>query len=351
MTSQPIIDSHIHLWPAETANEEGHVWMTPGMPLAKPHLLQDYHLASSNTPSDSHFPTQVTGVVYIETDVRYDAPSSSDDVATWARGPLDEILFCRRIVEGQHGAQDSRTLLGIVPWAPVDQPTSTLEEYLTLAKDMAGPQAWPRVKGFRFLLQAIPERERFERLVFSDAFVDNLKLLGRRGFSFDVGVDQHSAGIWQLEAMAAAMERAHRDVPEEEKVVFVVNHLCKPDFAAYPHGFEPWAAAVEKMAKLSRTYMKLSGAFSELPPGLSFTETIVDSIAKWVRHVFAVFGAQRVMFGSDWPVCNVSGPKGEASWPVWKDVVHLLMTGNMALNDREQRSVWYRTAAEAYRLT
>lgn len=80
-----IIDSHVHLWPQETANEEGHVWMTPGMPLAKPHLIEDYCKVSDSS---------VKGIVYVETDVRYESPWNSD-VATWAKGPLDEIDFLR----------------------------------------------------------------------------------------------------------------------------------------------------------------------------------------------------------------------------------------------------------------
>ena len=81
----PIIDSHIHLWPGKTANEEGHAWMTPGMPLAKPHMLEDYCKAAQSP---------VKGVVYVETDVRYQSPDGRD-VATWAKGPLDEIDFLR----------------------------------------------------------------------------------------------------------------------------------------------------------------------------------------------------------------------------------------------------------------
>jgi len=80
-----IIDSHIHLWPQETCNEASHAWMTPGMPLVKPHLLEDYHAAAGGS---------VKGAVYVETDVQYGSPSQGD-VATWAKGPLDEILFLR----------------------------------------------------------------------------------------------------------------------------------------------------------------------------------------------------------------------------------------------------------------
>ena len=56
-----------------------------------------------------------------------DSPDSGV-LATWAKGPLDEILFLRSIVEGKYGEQDSKLLLGLVPWAPIDQPTAVFDE-------------------------------------------------------------------------------------------------------------------------------------------------------------------------------------------------------------------------------
>ncbi|KAI6899808.1 hypothetical protein KC318_g14463 [Hortaea werneckii] len=349
MSPPKIIDSHIHLWPQETSNEQGHAWMAPGMPLAKPHLLKNYQKASKH-PGGQEEDTDVQGVVYIETDVRYDSPESGD-LATWAKGPLDEILFLRSIVEGKYGEQDSKMLLGLVPWAPIDQLTSVFDEYLTLAKDMAGPVAWPRIKGFRYLLQAMTDPPTFEKVVFGDHFIANLKLLGKRGLSFDIGVDQRSGGTWQLQAVAEAMEMAHDGVPKNEKVTFVINHLCKPEFSIESESFQQWRVAVERLAKLSRTYMKLSGAFSELPEGLTSSEQISVRSKPWVAHVLSVFSPQRVMFGSDWPVCNVNGPAAEASWPIWKEVVQLLLNdAELSLSESDIQSIWSGTAVEAYRL-
>ncbi|KAI6810977.1 hypothetical protein KC340_g11450 [Hortaea werneckii] len=349
MSRPTIIDSHIHLWPQETSNEQGHAWMTLGMPLAKPHLLKDYQRASKITDGQEAN-VEVRGVVYIETDVRYDSPGSGD-LATWAKGPLDEILFLRSIVEGKYGEQDSKMLLGLVPWAPIDQPTSVFDEYLTLAKDMAGPVAWPRIKGFRYLLQAMTDPTTFEKVVFGDNFIANLKLLGKRGLSFDIGVDQRSGGTWQLQAVAKAMEMAHDSVPENERVTFVINHLCKPEFSIESESFQQWRVAVERLAKLSRTFMKLSGAFSELPEGLTSPEQIAGRIKPWVAHVLKVFSSKRVMFGSDWPVCNVKGPAAEASWPIWKEIVQLLLNdAELSLSENDVQSIWSGTAVEAYRL-
>ncbi|KAK3723161.1 L-rhamnono-gamma-lactonase [Vermiconidia calcicola] len=349
MPKRVVVDSHIHLWPEETANETGHAWMTPGMPLAMPHLLSDYYRASGQGYYSGDVDTRVSGVVYIETDVRYD--THSDDVATFVKGPLDEIAFLRRVVEGAYDERDSDMLLGIVPWAPMDRPPSVLKEYLRLAELRAGERAWARVKGFRFLLQSIHDQESFAQLVLSNDFISNLKELGKRRFSFDVGVDQRSGGIWQLELVARATQLAHQDVAEDEKVVFVINHLCKPNLTGERTEFEAWCKAVSDMAGCGETFMKLSGAFSELPPGLREIDDIVIHLRPWVAQVLKCFRPRRIMFGSDWPVCNVNGPRKQDSWAAWKDVVKLLFDDEeLGLSEVDKDWIWQGTARDAYRL-
>ncbi|KJX96038.1 hypothetical protein TI39_contig844g00030 [Zymoseptoria brevis] len=303
MAPTRIIDSHVHLWPESMSNEDGHAWMTPGMPLARQHILSDYYEASEqNGEHDTNI--IVEGMVYVETDVKYEKPSG--DLSAWAKGPLDEIRFLRAIVEGNYGERDSRMLLGIVAWAPMDQPPAVLEEWLVLAEQTAGPQTWARIKGFRFLLQAITDQVEFEKLVLGADFVKNLKILGRKGFSFDVGVDQNSGGVWQLEAISKAMKRAHEDISEHEKVAFILNHFCKPDFASTGEAFDRWRAATESMSTFSKTYMKLSGAFSELPAGLQNVADVVSAMKPWYNHIFELFGPRRILFGSDWPAAQNS---------------------------------------------
>jgi L-rhamnono-1,4-lactonase len=350
MAKQRAIDSHIHLWPPETCNSQGHAWMTEGNPLATPHLLADYLKAAGQTDHSSD--VEVEGVVYVETDVRYDPPTSSEDVAVWAKGPLDEIGFVRRIVDGEYGDRESNLLLGAVMWAPLSQSPQKFKEYLRFGEERAGPDCWALIKGFRFLLQFITDQGEFERLVLGDNFQSNLKELGRRKFSFDVGVDQRSGGIWQLELVAQAMERAHEGVAEDDKVIFVLDHLCKPAFAESGASFDRWAAAIGRMAKLSKTYIKLSGAFSELPSDLSRVDEIASYMRPWVEHVIQQFGPQRVMFGSDWPVCNVSGPSKGGSWVDWKQVVvSLLSDDSHRLSPPMQERIWRTTARAAYRLS
>ncbi|KAF2716911.1 hypothetical protein K431DRAFT_256512 [Polychaeton citri CBS 116435] len=324
--------------------------MTPGMPLAKRHILSDYHRIS-NRLQQLHPDEQLDGIIYVETDRRYDVRCIGD-LSTWAYGPLDEIKFLRSIVETESG---SNTLAGIVIWAPMHRKPAVLSEWLSLAKRIAGPKTWHRIKGCRFLLQAILTRDDFERLVLSEAFVTNLRLLGQKGYSFDVGIDQRSAGAWQLEIMARAMKAAHTGVPEGQRVVFILNHLCKPDFASHGPERDKWVRGMAALSSIERTYVKLSGAFSELSNSIDGSQRSAVDVAAWIKdwaaHVFSCFGVDRIMFGSDWPICNLKGPRSEDSWVVWKEVVETLLGDpDFGLDETARQAVWQTTAVKAYRL-
>lgn len=101
--------------------------------------------------------------------------------------------------------------------------------------------------------------------------------------------------------------------------------------------------------------MKLSGLFSEMqnqnPESsgriLPATE-IADLVRPWVKHIFACFGPTRIMFGSDWPVCDLKGP-GKESWLHWQEVVELILQ-ELKLTPEERDRIWFGTAVEAYRL-
>lgn len=222
-----MIDSHIHLWPESAANSAGHGWMNDGDMLAKQHIVSDYLHAAKQDSKHEH-PPRVRGVVYIETDRRLDE-ATDRKLHDWARQPIEEIRFLRSVVENKYGAKDSQLLLGLIPWAPLNQGVSVFEDWLEHAKQIAGPETWARVKGFRFLLQGITDRKEFEGLVFSRDFISILKSFrgNGRNYSFDVGIDQHFGGVWQLEAFAKVIEQVQSEADENDKVVFVLSESRK----------------------------------------------------------------------------------------------------------------------------
>lgn len=138
--------------------------------------------------------------------------------------PLEELSFVRRIVTGSpkpedgHAATDAKHLLAAIPWAPVNLGPKKLEEYLAKAEETAGPETWAKVKGFRYLIQDKPNG-----IALEDDFIAGLQVLGKRGFVFDLGIDQHRRGRIQLDQAVEMIDRAHEGVEEDQKVVFIIS--------------------------------------------------------------------------------------------------------------------------------
>ncbi|KAF2808163.1 uncharacterized protein BDZ99DRAFT_445350 [Mytilinidion resinicola] len=393
-----LLDTHIHLWPTSACTSSSHTWMTPQAPpiphpLATRHGISDYNAAvTSSSPA-----AQPSAFIYVETDRALPTPSPPIDSSAaafsirralekWSAEPLDELRFLRRIVEGTpvgegdgFAAGEGDKLVGIVAWAPLHLAPRVFDLYVLLAREVAGPETWSRVVGFRYLLQGIRDERAFSRFVWEESWLSNLVGLGKAGtgprnsgWTFDVGVDMRSGGVWQLEKAAEMVERVRRieaaDVGNGGRgsVRFVLNHLCKPDLTLTDPASDPdaqrWCTAISRLARQQDTYMKLSGAFSEfgtITP--SPVEAIAERLRWWVRHVFGVFGPERIMFGSDWPVCNVNGPKrgeneskggknepkGGDSWGVWKEVVEKLME-DLEVGEEGRERVWWGTGCEVY---
>ena len=135
--------------------------------------------------------------------------------------------------------------------------------------------------------------------------------------------------------------------------------MCKPDYtitaqtAPSNPDFQRWKRCIQTFASYPSVYMKLSGGFSELSAegavDTSSPQKLVDRVSPWVDVVFEAFGPRRIMFGSDWPVCNVKGPEGESSWDVWRNVVEEVLS-RKGCTEEEKESVWSGTAKRAYRL-
>lgn len=115
----------------------------------------------------------------------------------------------------------------------------------------------------------------------------------------------------------------------------VLDHAGKPDIAG--GGFGSWAADLERLARDTPIYCKLSGLFTEAGARSSASE-----LAPYVAHVFTCFGPERVLWGSDWPVLNrVSG------YAQWLEVTQELLR---RLAPRHTDDVMANTARCFYRL-
>lgn len=216
----PILDTHIHLYPLSEAPTLA--WNNSSHPLWGQRSLTEY----KSTTASSH--DLLSGFIFLETDRSNDESDPSPE-GGW-KHPLAEVSFLARIAAGKpregegHEGKDAGLCKGIVPWAPVPAGAEVLGRYIESVKEVCerdGDKAtWAKVKGFRYLLQDKPEG-----VMLKDGFVEGVKLLGRKGLVFDVGVDLHRRGRGQLEEVVELVERAHRGVDEKEKTVFILSEL------------------------------------------------------------------------------------------------------------------------------
>jgi L-rhamnono-1,4-lactonase len=345
MSALPIIDSHIHLY---AASHIPHLSWTGDLPqghaLNRQNSVEQYRQATR-----THAPS-LRGFIFLETDRKSGLQNTA-----W-KDALEEISFLARIARDDpvpdegHGEGDAKLLLGIVPWAPVPAGPEAVASYIAQARQRVGDDQWHLVKGFRYLVQDKPRG-----VMLDPRFQGGLQYLGEHSFTFDLGVDARSGGLHQLEEACEMMDTLYSS---GSTVKIIVNHFCKPNLrlvaaeALEGHpDFVRWKRYIQRMAGHPHTYMKLSGLFSEFPEQEEGRPTEVSELVRrarpWVGAVFDVFTASRIMFGSDWPVCNVGGPGSMQSWDHWHCLVTAILDSR-GLTREEKAQVWSNTAIEAY---
>jgi L-fuconolactonase len=117
---------------------------------------------------------------------------------------------------------------------------------------------------------------------------------------------------------------------------FVLDHLGKPRIAA--GGLAEWRALLAPLARQPNVYAKLSGLVTEA----DWTKWTPADLRPYVLAAVDLFGPDRLMFGSDWPVCLLA-----ASYQQLVDALAAALDG---LTDAEQAGIWAGTAIRAYRL-
>jgi L-fuconolactonase len=176
------------------------------------------------------------------------------------------------------------------------------------------------VRGIRRLI----EIERIPSFCLEPDFLAALRLLPKHALTFDICV-KHTA-------MAYALELVKR-CPE---VSFVLDHIGKPDIK---NGLrEPWWSQIRELAKYPNVVCKVSGVITEADH-LKWTP---DQVKPYVAHVIDSFGFNRVMYGSDWTVSELSH-----TYPAWVGILDEVASG---ASDEELRNLYRNTAIRTYRL-
>ena len=212
------------------------------------------------------------------------------------------------------GLSDASSLIkGVVGWVPLAQ------EGPAIGRVLDRYDSRPRFKGVRHVLQAEPDA------YFADSgFNLALEEVARRGLTYDLLIFAR-----QLPAALALVDR-------HPSLRIVLDHVAKPVVQGTPP--REWGTHLYELARRPNVACKFSGVVTEVP-GWHWS---VDTVRPYFEVVLDAFGPERLMFGSDWPVCLVA-----ADYAGWLAAVE-----NFAapLAPDERDAIMGGTATTVYRL-
>jgi L-fuconolactonase len=274
------IDSHQHFWRIERRD---YGWLTPE---AHPGIARDF------LPADLE--PHLAGASIDKTILVQAAPAEA------------ETLFLLDL------AKNTEFVAGVVGWVDFDADDAP-SRVARLCAD-------PRMLGLRPMVQDIADSEWLLR----PGHARVIEAMQRGGLRFDALIKPR-----QLPALAEFVER----YPD---LAVVIDHGAKPAIVRSEIG--TWASCISYIANNSRAFCKLSGLATEAGPGWS-----ADTLKPYVDVLLRAFGAERLMWGSDWPVINEAGDY--AGWLAAAEA----LTAHLSNSDRA--SIFDGTAAAFYGVT
>ncbi|OWA37622.1 amidohydrolase [Saccharibacillus sp. O16] len=209
-------------------------------------------------------------------------------------------------------AANEPDIAGVVGWLDLEHPDFRMQ--------LAKLRQHPKFVGLRIMIQ---EMENPEQLL-APAFIQTLTWLAGEGLPIDLLVLSH-----QLPVLAKMLEQ----VPGLRGVV---DHLAKPPIASGQ--LEPWRSHLAKIAGYPGIYCKLSGMVTEAAANWAASD-----FRDYIEAALELFGAERILFGSDWPVCLLAAE--------YADTIELLMeTLHDRLSPAELDALFGGNAITFYRL-
>ena len=234
------IDSHQHFWTYDPAR---HGWIDDSMSVLKRDFL----------------PEELAGALHAN---KIDA-----SIAVQADQSEQETLFLLDL------AKRSRSIAGVVGW--IDLASPELDERLQFFSQ------FEKLCGFRHIVQSEPD----DRFMVRPDFTRGISRLQKFGFTYDILIYPRQ--------LPAAIELVGK-FPGQR---FVVDHLAKPEIKT--KNIAAWAKHLGDIARSMNVHCKLSGMVTEA----DWHHWTPADFDPYLDVVFEAFGADRLMFGSDWPVC------------------------------------------------
>ena len=256
-----------------------------------------------------------------------------EDNATLFRayGPADLAPFLTAagithtvLVQAAPSIEESEYMLGIADAAPhVAAVTGWVDfENSAHSQHLERLAAHPKFRGVRPMIQDIPD----DNWMLRDDIRWAFEAVTALNLRFEaLGLPRHIENFITLFGRHPGMK-------------VVIDHCMKPDIANHSSGgFNSWADGMARLAGETSAFCKLSGVITE-----AASSWTVDDLRPYVDHVISVFGADRVMWGSDWPVCRLAGEYAD-----WHSAAQALTAG---LGDSEKAAIYGQTANRFYDL-
>lgn len=231
---------------------------------------------------------------------------------------IDSCVF----VQTQHSLEETQWVLsladanpfiaGVVGWVDLASPDCE-EQLLKLKKH-------PKFVGVRHVVHDEPDADFIVRL----EVLRGLETLEKHDVPFDL--------LFYVEHLPHAVTLAQKF----PRLKMVIDHLAKPHIKA--QRLDNWFANFHAAAAYPNIYCKLSGMITEADHG----QWMPSDLTIYIEKALQCFTPQRLMFGSDWPVCLLAGG--------YERVVEALDQNLGALTPTEREAIWGRTAAFFYRL-
>ena len=274
-----VVDAHQHFWDLTRLE---YSWMSPDLKA----LLRNY------------LPAELKPLL--------DAAGVKRTVIVQAHQSLDEARWLLEL------AEVNDFVAGVVAWADLAGSS--------LGRDLDELQRHEKFKGVRHQIHDEPD----EAWMLRPDVIAGLQELERRDIPYDLLLrPQHLKYVPEL-----------RDKCPRLKLV--IDHIAKPLIVSGK--MDGWAQDIEQVSKLPNLWCKLSGMITEA----DWNTWTPQSLKPYVVHVVRCFGSDRVMFGSDWPVCNLAGS--------YQRVVDALCNALGTLTPEDRAKVWGRNAREFYAL-
>ncbi len=228
-------------------------------------------------------------------------------VSVQARQSLEETHWLLAL------AEENPIILGVVGWVPLAAPE--------IADVLRSITPTPKLKAVRHVVQDEPD----DQFLLGEAFNRGVALLKDVDLVYDILIYGR-----QLPATIAFVD-LHPEQP------FVLDHIAKPTIQSGRLD-EAWVRNIRELAKRPHVTCKFSGVLTEIRD----REWNVETLRPYWDVAWEAFGAERMMFGSDWPVCLL-----RSNYANWIAAVETLVK---PLSKDEQAKFWSQNAQQAYRL-